>query len=519
MCRSGGRRCPSSRGRSARGTRPSRDVYTSKARALLNDPATINGVSKMLPKSLVSFASRSERSSTKQAIAKALLEAVANDPLAVVEVTGTDNRTAAAVPLGEVRDAYEKWRLDSGDESALPYTKLELEDISALSVAAAVAANKVRSVTTQKDRDKACRAAQRDDDTAAIRSMRISEGITDDVTDAVVDEMTYGSGKPHLSDEQVADALAAMNRSVHQNDELATRHWLRQRGIDPERVHLIMSPDREMAVRPSDNPEDDADLMKRIEREWGVDDGVPNGRELSNRLGHIYDSARDRGITAEFDRAMADKGHNSDPEWVQPKRVKEALLLSKNASKEPSNNVYARAVVVGGGDYAKAKHLLGPSATFDELSDEALRLESIPYRFRDEHSSESIGNRVARDILVEAGIHPSHMESQSLPTEARKRVRSVLAGRIAALGDDFYTGDNAEDYLDGNDAIKGMSIEERANWLVDDLFPDTTRDSYSPTVLNEIRYMASNVAVKNGEIREKAKNAPLNPKDTMDPLF
>ncbi|TXH09931.1 MAG: hypothetical protein E6R04_06605 [Spirochaetes bacterium] len=515
MCRPGGRRCPSSRGRSARGTRPSRDVYTTKARALLDDPAVVKGVSKKIPSSLVAFTPQPERADMKRAIASALLEAVANDPLSTVDVTGTDGKTTAAVPLGEVRDAYEKWRLESGNTDATPYTKLELEDISALSAAAAVAANSVRAATTEKERSKACRAAQRDYATADIRSMKISEGITDDVTSAVVDELTYGSGNSHLSDEQVADALAAMNRSVHQNDELATRHWLRQRGIDPERVHLLLSPDREMVVTPSGDDREDVALMERLEREWGVDDGVPNGRELSNRLQQLHDAARDRGITAEFDRAVADKGRVTDLGWTMPGGVSDARARAKAASKEPRSNVHARGPVVGGGDYAKAKHLLGPDATFDELSDEAARLESVPRRFRDEHSSVAIGNRSARDILIEAGIHPSHMVSDSLPTEAKKRVKDVIARRIVALGEDFYTGDY-EFFLDNK--TKAMSLQKRADYVVEDLFADDP-SGYRTLVFNEIHSLAWNVAVQNGHRREREKNAPLNPEDTMDPLF
>lgn len=517
MCRPGGRRCPSSRGRSERGTRPSRDTYTTKIRALVNDEKIVAGISRKIPVATVEFLPRADRAEAKREIAKEMLLKVGNDPFATVTVDDSHGKITSAMHIAAVKDAYETWRLNSGHEDALPFNSLDAPTWTDLNAVGNVAAAKALNSVTEKERDKTIRAANRDLDTAAIRSMNISIGNGGgEVIDDAIEEIKYATGRVHITDELAADALAAMNISEHGRDEFATKLWLKQRGIDPSRVGLVMSGTRELIVHPSGDDAADEALKDRIAREWGVDDEVPNGRELNRRLHSIHDAARDRGVSAEFDRAMKSKGRDTNKQWVMPRDVNEARVLAKAASVAPRNDVHARGPAVGGGDYALAKHLLGGTATLDELADETARLDSVPARFRDPHSAFAIENRTVRALMVESGVHPLHMNADALPPAAQKRVKETLVKHITELGEDFY---HDPEGIVLEDSMMRKSLKKRAEYVVSDLFTTDANAGWKPLIGDELRSIAGQIALVRGNRRYADKDTPLAPEETMDPLF
>lgn len=478
MCRDN-RRCPSSRGRNSGGLRLARDAYTTKVTSLASDPAIVDAVAKasfsndsldFIRESLPGKPGFHAMAEARRELSVEALKAVARDPL---YASGDE-------PLIGAAGVYENWRAN-GHRDAPPYHRLDSATLRDVTYACEAAVREAHQVTTDKERDKAVRMLNRDLDSMSLHSLTAFTGTTGDSTvlEDAVNEMKYGSG--HLPTPLFADAVAAADMSVHGADVRAAEHWLRQRGIDPAQVEVVMSPLRELRPNTGD-PEKDMELAERIAREWDGE-GEPNARELNNRLKAISHRSADRGIGVEFSRA-----DRSDPEWtdVRDGAVKSAL---SNALKG-EDDIFKRAARVGGGDAELARRLLeGDEAELDEFGDELLRISELPAGLRGGEEERAVEERAVRRLLIDAGVHPKYAQSQWLPPAAAQRVREVIRSQVLAAGDDMYSDD---DYGHG---WRSRPLEERADVTVSELFTDEPDYTQSwRTVHSEVGYLLTEAA-------------------------
>ena len=500
MCRDN-RRCPSSRGRNAGGLRPARDVYTGKVSALVSDPAVVTSIARssftndsldFIREALPGKPGFVAMAKAREELSSEALRMVARDPLYV----------AGEEPMVGAAGVYENWRA-SGHRDAPPYHRLDSSTLRDVTRACEAAVRAAQDVTTDKERDKAVRMLNRDLDAASLNSLTAFRGTVGDnaVLKDAVDEMKFGSG--HLPTPLFADAVAASNMSVHGRDVRAAEHWLSQRGIDPSHVEVVMSPLRELKPNTGD-PVKNAELAALIAREWDGD-GEPNARELSDRLKSISGRNADRGMSVEFSRADRD-----DPEWadVRDGAVKTAL----SSALEDEEDMFKRTAFVGGGDKKLARKLLsGDDASVEEFGDELLRMEELPAGLRDSNTERAVEERAVRKLLIDAGVHPKHAQSQWLPPAAAQRVKDVIRTQVIAAGEDMYSDD---DYGPG---WRTRSLEERADLTVAELFteePDYTQNWR--TVHSEVGYLLTEALTAAARARRVIDETP---KDETAPLF
>lgn len=500
MCRNN-RRCPSSHGRNAGGLRPARDAYTNKVSELSADPAVIATVvrSSFTNKSLDFIREALPGKPGFTAMAKArdelaaeALKMTARDPLYV----------SGGEPLVGADGVYENWRA-SGHRDAPPYHRLDSATVGDVTRVCEAAVREAQRVTTDKERDKAVRMLNRDLDTMSLHSLTAFSGTTgsSSVLEDAVDEMKYGAG--HLPTPLFADAVAASNMSVHGGDVRAAEHWLRQKGIDPAQVEVVMSPLRELKPNTGD-PAKDAALEALIAREWNGE-GAPNARELNLNLKAISDRNADRGVGIEFERA-----DRNDPEWTDVRAgvVKNAL---SNAL-EDEGDMFKRAALVAGGDKELARRLLsGDDATADDFGAELLRMAELPAGLRDTTTERAVEERAVRQLLIDAGVHPKHAQSSWLPPAAAKRVKEVIREHVLAAGESMYSDD---DYGDG---WRSRPLEERADITVEELFSEEPDYSQNwRNVHSEVGYLLTESLTAAARNRRVVEETVRN--DT-EPLF
>lgn len=514
MCRTGGRRCPSSLGRSHGGTRPTRDTYTSKTARLCADSASLSRVSRGLTEKALGFLPKNEKNvvpkdvltDTRESLSASLLHAVSANPMMCSSDT---------VDSDAARRAYEDWRLHHGgsEKWAVPFHRLSKEGQSAVRASLNAAVREVSKTIPREDIEQAQRNQGRDLDKASVRALSRYHGhVQDDsAIRTAIDDMKYGDN--HLPELLLADALVASNISVHGQDAYATRHWLRERGIDPDDVKLVMSPGREMVVSTGDTSRD-KEITDLLKLEWDGD-GDPNGRELRDRLVAVNERSADRGVHTEFFRTR------SIATAQLPSSVTRALQDAQEIARDnpkpagrPTSDYYAKVgACVGGGDIRKAKHLLSGKATREELADEIARLGTIPARYLRPGTVGALEDLDKRAVLIEAGVHPRHLDSAVLPPEAAARVRERVAQRIVAAGEDYYSEEPMEDEW------MERSLEDRAHHLTSTLTALNGKSEHYSTIGSDMGFLVDEATAALGRQRLSEREAPIDPRTTMDPLF
>ena len=161
MCRTNGRRCPSSLGRGQGGTRLSRDTYTRKAAALMTDSTAVSKVGRSLHGRALFPDERltSERMKTADEIRETVSLA------AIRHVAANPSITEQDVSPG-VEDAAQVWdgcRQASGHRDDMaPFHRLPDRTQTAVVQAVRHAERQVLDATSPHEREKAARKQEHD---------------------------------------------------------------------------------------------------------------------------------------------------------------------------------------------------------------------------------------------------------------------------------------------------------------------------------------------------------------------